>query len=49
MKTLALAVALLTAAPLGAADLADVKARGTLRVIVMLSPVGRWPKSSIGH
>ena len=35
MKTLALAVALLTAAPLGAADLADVKARGTLRVIVM--------------
>ena len=35
MKTLALAVALLTAAPLSAADLADVKARGTLRVIVM--------------
>ena len=35
MKTLALAVALLTAAPLAAADLADVKARGTLRVIVM--------------
>ena len=35
MKTLALAVAVLTAAPLAAADLADVKARGTLRVIVM--------------
>ena len=35
MKTLALAVALLTAAPLAAADLATVKARGTLRVIVM--------------
>jgi hypothetical protein len=35
MKTLALAVAVLTAAPLTAADLADVKARGTLRVIVM--------------
>ena len=35
MKTMALAVAVLTAAPLGAADLADVKARGTLRVIVM--------------
>ena len=35
MKTRALAVAILTAAPLSAADLADVKARGTLRVIVM--------------
>ena len=35
MKTLALAVALLAAAPVIAADLAEVKANGTLRVIVM--------------
>jgi membrane-bound lytic murein transglycosylase F len=35
MKALTLAVALAAAAPLTAADLADVKASGTLRVIVM--------------
>jgi membrane-bound lytic murein transglycosylase F len=35
MKTFALFVALAAALPMAAADLADVKARGTLRVIVM--------------